>query len=101
MQRKSRSVLIVVGLAIVVLIVMIIISRSSKSAQTILQTAVVQRGDVVATISATGTVEPEEVVDVGAQVAGLIKAFGTDVNGKTIDYGSAVDIGTVLSRIDD
>jgi len=34
---------------------------------------------VIVTISASGTIEPVEVVDVGAQVAGLIKAFGTDV----------------------
>src|SRR5206468_2124412 len=34
--------------------------------------AEVKRGDLLATISATGTLEPEEVVDVGAQVAGQI-----------------------------
>ncbi len=37
------------------------------------RTAAVKRGDIVATISATGTVEPEEVVDVGAQIGGIIK----------------------------
>ncbi len=42
-----------------------------------------------------------EVVDVGAQVAGLIKTFGTDINGKTIDYGSVVEEGAVLAKIDD
>lgn len=31
------------------------------------RTAAVKRGDIVATISATGTVEPEEVVDVGTR----------------------------------
>ncbi|MGA3283878.1 MAG: efflux RND transporter periplasmic adaptor subunit [Verrucomicrobiota bacterium] len=65
------------------------------------RTAVVRRGDVAATISASGTIEPEEVVDVGAQVAGLIKAFGTDINGKTIDYGSVIEEGAVLAKIDD
>ncbi|HVU15492.1 MAG TPA: efflux RND transporter periplasmic adaptor subunit [Candidatus Didemnitutus sp.] len=65
------------------------------------RTAAVSRGDVVATISATGTIEPEEVVDVGAQVAGLISSFGTDRNGKPIDYGSSVEEGTVLAKIDD
>ena len=64
-------------------------------------TALVTRGDLVATIAATGTVEPEEVVDVGAQVAGLITAFGMDEHGKTIDYGSEVESNTVLARIDD
>ena len=68
---------------------------------TSLRTAQVKRGDLVATISATGTVEPEEVVDVGAQVAGQIVTFGKDRNDKTIDYGSVVEEGTVLARIDD
>ena len=63
--------------------------------------ATVDRGDLEAVISATGTVEPEEVVDVGAQVAGKILAFGKDKHGKPIDYGSQVEAGTVLARIDD
>ena len=65
------------------------------------RTATVSRGDVIATISATGTIEPEEVVDVGAQVAGLINSFGKDKNGKTIDYGSTVEEGMVLAKIDE
>ncbi len=65
------------------------------------RTAPVKRSDLVATVGATGTVEPEEVVDVGAQVAGQISAFGKDKNGKSIDWGSAVEQGTVLAQIDD
>src|ERR1017187_6971009 len=65
------------------------------------RTAVVKHGDVAATISATGTIEPIEVVDVGAQVAGLIKSFGTDIEGKTIDYGSVIEQGAVLAKIDE
>jgi len=65
------------------------------------RTAAVKRGDVIATISASGTIEPEEVVDVGAQVAGQIKSFGTDINGKTIDYGSVIADGAVLAKIDE
>ncbi len=64
-------------------------------------TVPVKRGDLIATISATGTVEPEEVVDVGAQVAGKVVSFGEDNNGNIIDYGSVVEVGTVLARIDD
>ena len=65
------------------------------------RTAPVQRGDLLATIGATGTVEPEEVVDVGAQVAGQIISFGTDKDGKPIDYRSPVEDNMVLARIDD
>ena len=68
-----------------------------------LRTAEVVRGDLEYTIDATGTVEPEEVVDVGAQVAGKIESLGTDPRHpeRTIDYGSPVEVGTVLARIDD
>ncbi|MEW6668530.1 MAG: efflux RND transporter periplasmic adaptor subunit [Thermodesulfobacteriota bacterium] len=65
------------------------------------KTAQVTRGDLLVAIGATGTVEPEEVVDVGAQVAGQILSFGKDANGKTVDYGSVVEAGTVLANIDD
>src|SRR5438132_7373952 len=64
------------------------------------RTADVKRGDLVATIGATGTVEPEEVIDVGAQVAGQILSFGKDPKGKAVDYGSEVDEGTILALID-
>src|SRR5205085_2425635 len=67
------------------------------------RTVPIKRGDLRSTINATGTIEPEEVVDVGAQVAGRIMEFGTDPQDshKHIDYDAHVDEGTVLARIDD
>ena len=76
-------------------------SLAGGHAKISLKTAAVKRGDVTSTISASGTIEPEEVVDVGAQVAGLIKSFGTDEAGKQIDYGSVVAQGAVLAKIDE
>lgn len=64
--------------------------------------AAVTRGDFRVTLPGTGTLEPEEVIDVGAQVAGIIREFGVAPDGDgLIDYGSRVDPGTVLARIDD
>jgi HlyD family secretion protein len=62
----------------------------------------IRRGDIGSTINTTGTIEPEEVVDVGAQVAGRIESFGSDPGdqGKTVGYGSRVEKGTVLARLD-
>ena len=65
------------------------------------RTKPVKHGELVAAISATGTLEPEEVIDVGAQVAGQIMEFGKDTAGKQIDYLSTVDEGLVLAKIDD
>lgn len=75
--------------------------RSDNHESASFVTEPVQRGDLTMAISATGTVEPEEVVDVGAQVAGKIVSFGKDQSGKTIDYGSSVEEGTILAQIDD
>jgi HlyD family secretion protein len=66
------------------------------------RTDAAMRGDLQASFSATGTLEPEDVVDVGAQVAGQIKAFGVDArSGKPMDYGSQVEAGDLLAQIDD
>src|ERR1035437_5454587 len=74
--------------------------HARNASQVFFRTALVKRGDVVFSIGATGTLEPEEVVDVGAQVEGQINLFGKDKSGKAIDYGSIVEEGTVLAQID-
>jgi HlyD family secretion protein len=94
------------------------------------RTTSVESGSVTATIAATGTVEPEEVIDIGAQVVGRIERFGLDPSYtavrdplayaavwptpaaglalamvrvtpvRYIDYGSEVNEGTVLAQLD-
>jgi HlyD family secretion protein len=73
--------------------------RSAGSGVTF-RTAEVTVGDMIPTISATGTVEPLDSIDVGAQVAGQILTFGNDVNGKPVDYRSPVEKDMVLANID-
>jgi HlyD family secretion protein len=79
------------------------------------RTTQVEKGNLLATISATGTIEPEEVIDVGAQVAAKIEYFGQDPTDstRTIDYrsvvhgpvrdkdGQIVKPGTLLAQLDD
>jgi HlyD family secretion protein len=67
------------------------------------RSVVLARGDILPTINATGTIEPEEVVDVGAQVAGIIQQFGPDPEDpdQPIGYGSRVEEGTILVQLDD
>ncbi len=67
------------------------------------RTVAVERGDLLATIRSTGTLEPEEVIDIGAQVAAQIIKFGIDPGNpnKTIDWGSPVHPGTLLAQLDD
>jgi HlyD family secretion protein len=71
-----------------------------KQSRAAFRTSAIKRGDLLITVSATGTVEPEQVIDVGAQVAGQITSFGKDQDGKTVDFGSVVRKGMVLAKID-
>jgi HlyD family secretion protein len=91
--------------------------RSSDYHAPSFRTVQVERGDLLATINATGTIEPEEVIDIGAQIVGQILSFGHDprdpddpdsrfqkdpkYKGRLIDFGSPVEKGTVLAHIDD
>jgi HlyD family secretion protein len=96
---KRILVIIIVAVIAALALTVYLLRGSSKSAG--FKTVQVKRGDLQSTISATGTVEPEEVVDIGAQVAGKIVSFGKDKNGGEVDYGSFVEAGTVLAKIDD
>ncbi|MCX8043752.1 MAG: efflux RND transporter periplasmic adaptor subunit [Desulfobacterota bacterium] len=101
MDFSIKKKFIFVGIATCALFALLTKSGCSGDKPSPFVTATVKRGDLIATISATGTVEPEDVIDVGAQVAGRIISFGKDKNGKEIDYGSEVEEGTVLAQIDD
>ncbi len=104
METGMRRIVIFVVLAAVVCVIaggIYWYMGRSSGPQSTFRTAPIRLGDLTATISATGTVEPEEVVDVGAQIAGQINFFGKDRNGKSIDYGSEVDEGMLLAQIDD
>lgn len=57
------------------------------------QLATVQRGDIEDLVTATGTVQPRDYVDVGAQVSGQLKRLHVEV-------GSQVQAGDLLAEID-
>ena len=77
-------------------------NRATSNSVMFLRTIPIQRGDLQSTVNATGTLQPQEVVNVGSQVAGLIVKFGDDPNtpSKYVDYCSIVEQDAVLAWID-
>jgi HlyD family secretion protein len=80
-------------------------SHRSAESDNAYETAKVVRGDVQELIPATGTIEPVDSVDVGAQVAGIITEFGHDNRypddpTKTVDFRTEVKQGDLLAKID-
>lgn len=57
------------------------------------RTARVDRGDVVAAVNATGTINPISTVVVGSQVSGQVQEI-------LADYNSQVEAGQILARLD-
>ena len=55
--------------------------------------AVVQKGDLEDTVSATGTLQPRDYVDVGTQVSGQVKKLHVEI-------GDRVERGQLLAEID-
>lgn len=101
MKNLARIVFGVIAILIAAGIAMAVWQRGRESSSAVYRTMPARRADIVAVIPATGTLVPEDVVDVGAQVNGAIAAFGNDTDGKSIDYRSSVQEGMVLARIDD
>jgi HlyD family secretion protein len=69
---------------------------------TVFRTVTVKKGEITAVVSAGGTLEPQEVVDVGSQVTGPILERGRDPKDPTkqIDYDSEVEAGSLLAKVD-
>lgn len=58
------------------------------------ETRKVRRGDLTVTVSATGTLQPTNQVEVGSELSGIIKQVA-------VDFNDQVHVGQELARLDD
>lgn len=95
MNRKKKIVLLsaVVAAAVVVVIVLLMSGVFSGKSKMVIQTEAISRGDMENSVTATGTIEPLEQVDVGTQVSGIIDKI-------YVDYNSRVKKGEVIAVLD-
>nr|WP_324259103.1 efflux RND transporter periplasmic adaptor subunit [Cellvibrio fontiphilus] len=87
---------IAVAMSLLILIAVFGLLQSlwvSDSDSTTYTTEAVIRGDIESLVTATGTLQPQDYVDVGAQVSGQLKKLHVDV-------GSEVKAGDILAEID-
>mgnify|MGYP000362654807 CR=1 FL=1 len=94
-RRRLRLMRIFV--AIVVIVTVAAVGRywftREKSNGVIYETKPVSRGNLIITVSATGTLEPTNKVEVGIEVSGTIESV-------EVDYNDRVEVGQVLARLD-
>ncbi|MCG6976065.1 MAG: efflux RND transporter periplasmic adaptor subunit [Acidiferrobacterales bacterium] len=93
LNRDRRWVVVIAALVILAMAVGTVwyIKRGSGSA--LFKTAEITRGDLTVIVTATGTLEPVNQVDVGVELSGLIRTVEADVN-------DIVKKGQVLARLD-
>ena len=94
MKWFKKRKYIVIGLVFITLTMLLSVNLLSDGTdKQMLLTEIVKRGDIESTINATGTLEPRDYVEVGAQVSGQVKEIH-------IEEGDTVEAGQLLLDID-
>jgi HlyD family secretion protein len=91
--RKRASFVVATVVLLGLIAVAIVFLTSGNDAAMQFKTAAVQRGDLTVRVTATGTLQPVNQVDVGTEVSGTIRTV-------QVDYNHRVKAGQVLATLD-
>ena len=94
-MKKKRKIWLIILAVVVVAIAAIIIIKAMKSAnkELVIRTHVVGEYTVENTVTATGTIEPVETVEVGTQVSGKVEKI-------YVDFNDVVKKGQLMAELD-
>jgi len=90
-KRLALAIAAVLLAAMIAALVWYLATRNNATVQ--YRTAPVTRSDLTVIVTATGTVQPLNQVDVGTEISGTIRTV-------EVDYNDRVKVGQVLARID-
>ncbi len=89
LRRWLLALMLIIGLVGAVLLWL----GSDKPGAAQYKTAVVQRGDLTVTVTATGAVQPTNEVEISSELSGIIRSV-------QVDYNERVKVGQVLAELD-
>jgi len=94
-MKKKRKIWLIILAVAVVAIAAIVVVKVTKSAnkELVIRTHVVEEYTVENTVTATGTIEPVETVEVGTQVSGKVEKI-------YVDYNDVVKKGQLMAELD-
>lgn len=92
-RRVKRWFIFILLVAVVVVVVLVIRKDSRQSATMRFETREAKRGDLVVLVTATGTLQPTNEVEVGSEISGIVKSV-------EVDYNDKVKVGQVLAKLD-
>lgn len=94
MKKKRKIWIVILGIAVVaVAIIMIVNAGKSANKELVIRTHVVGEYTVENTVTATGTIEPVETVEVGTQVSGKVEKI-------YVDFNDEVKKGQLMAELD-
>ena len=94
MKKLLKIIVVLAILAVVAFgVKTFVLGKKGESGETTLVTAAVVQADISTTISATGSLEPVDQVEVGTQVSG-------DISKIFVDFNSKVKKGQVIAELD-
>lgn len=93
MKRKTIIIILAVVALAVAATCLVLWKTGGKSGKVFYETQTLTKGDMENSVTATGTIEPMEQVEVGTQVSGIIDKI-------YVDYNSRVKKGEVIAELD-
>ncbi|MBN1380201.1 MAG: efflux RND transporter periplasmic adaptor subunit [Deltaproteobacteria bacterium] len=92
---KGRKKWVIIGGVILLAIITVLMIWKNKNMSNTVQykTQKVTQSDLTVLVTATGTLQPTNTVDIGSELSGIIKSV-------EVDYNDKVKIGQVLARLD-
>lgn len=91
--RRRLFWLIGAGITLLLALGVYFLLRPGEGTTLRFETAAVEKGDLTVTVTATGTVQPVNQVDVGSELSGIIENV-------YVDFNDRVTRGQVLARLD-
>lgn len=92
-MNKTIVKYLVIGILVVLAILIFVFYPKGGKVQLELNTQKVKRDNLTTVVTATGTVEPITLVEIGTQVSGVISKLH-------VDYNSEVKAGQILAELD-
>ncbi len=92
-MKKNKSLIFIAAAVVVIVVAALLFGRGGKEAAVEYETQIVARDGISMSITATGTVNPLNKVDVGTQVSGIISNI-------YVDFNSEVEQGQLIARLD-
>lgn len=92
-RKHLKRWLVVILLCVIVVVVLSMRRGAHKDATAQYETQQARQGNLVVLVTATGTLQPTNEVQVGSEISGIVKSVEADYNDK-------VKVGQVLARVD-